>query len=148
MKPTARDKYNRDEPYPGIDCSQGIGADQSFKDDADINVIMARYRKTGHLVDPSRKATREPFFEDVSMAPEDYLEAQTRLQNAERAFMDLPSTVRNMFENSPAELLEWLQDEKNHEEARKLGLMNPRAEPEGEPPASTIADGDTSAPKA
>lgn len=132
----------------GIDCSRGIGADQSFAAECDINTIMARYAKTGYLTDPTKRPTRQPFFEDVSMAPEDYLEAQTVLRDAQRAFYDLPAKVREMFENNPAELLDWLQDEKNHEEARKLGLMNPRAEPVGEPPASVVADGDTPAPKA
>lgn len=139
-------RWNRPTPER-MDFSKGLGADQSFKDECDINRIMARYAKTGVLGNPNRPQ-KQGFFEDVSMAPEDFLEAQQRLQRAESAFMDLPSKVRAMFEHNPAGLMEWLSDEANHEEARKLGLMKARPEAELEPPASVVADGDTPAPKA
>ena len=56
--------------------------------------------------------------------------------------MALPSRVRRRFDNDPAELMEFLADEANREEAVMLGLIEkeepvqPAPAPEGGAPAS------------
>jgi len=96
------------------------GADQSFAREADINTIMARYQKTGMIVNVNR---RTPFWGDVSMAPTDLIEAQGVLDSSKKAFEQLPSMLRAMFNNSPVELLSWLDNPANREEAIKFGLI-------------------------
>ena len=48
---------------------------QSFRDECDINNIIARYETTGFLVDPMVASRRTPSFGDFSKLP-DYMEAQ------------------------------------------------------------------------
>ncbi len=37
--------------------------------------------------------------------------------------MQLPATVRAEFENDPAKLLDFMDNEKNHDKAREMGLL-------------------------
>lgn len=93
---------------------------QSAKDDADINVIVKRFGVTGQLGVPNV----EPFYGDFSEV-EDYQTAMNRVLEADRAFMQLSSDVRNKFRNDPARLIEFLADPENRDEARELGLLRP-----------------------
>lgn len=127
---------------PGIDASEGLGADQSFKDDCDINVIMARAERTGEL--PGLKSFGE--YLDLSNAPESFLEARTLVMDAETRFSELPAKVRSKFANDPYSLLSWLADPNNRSEAVQLGLVRAPAEPvvpepkgEDRPPEGAVA---------
>ena len=106
---------------------------QSFKDECDINRIMARYQATG-LLDFTQK--REARYADVSGL--DYQEAANLVAGAQSMFNDLPSTLRERFSNDPAQLLAFLDDQANLQEAIALGLVNPRSSP-GEPAAAPVA---------
>lgn len=94
---------------------------QSAKNDSDINVIVKRFGLTGQL----RLSNVEPFYGDFS-GVEDYQSAMNMLLDANRAFMDLPSEVRNRFANDPAKLIAFVNDDANVDEARKLGLLRPQ----------------------
>ncbi len=130
--------------FPGGD---GIdGAKQSFKDETDVNTIIARFAKTG-LLTPVME--RPPMFIDVSEVG-DYREAIDNVRLAQHLFMQLGSTIRAKFDNDPAEFLDFATDPKNEAEMRKLGLLPERREdaprgererggdvPEVEPPVET-----------
>jgi len=105
------------------------GADQSFARECDINTIMARYQKTGLL---NHRARGTPFWDDVSKVPTDLLHAQEILDTSKNAFFQLPSTLRAMFNNSPGELLMWLDDPANRDEAVKWGLISGPPTPQEE----------------
>jgi phage internal scaffolding protein len=47
---------------------------------------------------------------------------------AEDEFMRLPADLRARFENDPAQLIEFLENLENKDEAIKLGLVNPPVE--------------------
>jgi len=98
---------------------------QSFKDECDINKIMAKFQKTGVL---NHYAAHAPEYLDVPAI--DYLDAQLIISSANSMFAELPSSVRKRFNNSPDQFLDFIQDPKNHEEAVKLGLANPLSNPE------------------
>lgn len=108
---------------------------QSFRDECDINRIMARYQATGTL-DFIQK--REARYADVSAL--DYQEAAFLVAGAQSMFHDLPSALRARFENDPAQLLAFLENPANLQEAVQLGLVNPPAGSQGEPaqPAGEI----------
>lgn len=110
--------------HDGLDCGTECKTDQSFAEEADINNIMRRYMKTGILGDPlqPQMAAR---FEDVTGAPEDFLEAQQKLLAADESFMRLPSKLRRRFNDSPVELMRFLSDAGNRAEAINLGLIAP-----------------------
>lgn len=102
---------------------------QHFKDDCDVNVIVNRFLKTGQFPPVDPKAMYGDFLD----APESYRDALDQVIAAEEQFMELPAKVRERFQNDPAELLDFLADPKNKEEAINLGLL------EKAPPAPSPA---------
>lgn len=109
-------------PQVSICFSEPSMTQQHFKDECDINQIMAKYQKTGVLFDPLTQSHRQPLFDDFSELG-DFLDHQNAVIEAESRFMGLPSSLRARFNNSPAELLQWLQNPENRKEAGELGLM-------------------------
>ena len=55
-----RSRYGVSGEKPGITFTEPSATLQSFRDDADINCIIARYENTGVLVDPSVPVSRIP----------------------------------------------------------------------------------------
>lgn len=95
---------------------------QEFAADADINNIIARYERDRIL--PGSYAG-EPFFADVSNLP-DYHQALQFIQDAQQSFEELSPKIRERFDNDPGALLRFLSDEKNRDEAEKLGIIKPK----------------------
>ena len=102
-------------------------AKQSFKDECDINKIMLRYEQTGILEHAREHQGRYGDFLDVPT----YQEALNGIQDAQEAFMSLPATVRDRFENEPAQFLAFAQEKKNFDELVEMGLAErPKADRE------------------
>lgn len=107
---------------------------QSMAEDADLNVMMARFGVTGKMPENPRI----PSYGDFSDI-RDYRSALEAVTNASDAFMALPATLRAQFDNDPQRLLEFVSDDRNHEAARQLGLLkeninvgsSPGVSPEG-----------------
>lgn len=108
----------------GISFSLPSMTQQHFKDECNINNIMAKYLQTGILVDPLQQCNGQPQFGDYTAIP-DYQEAQQVMIDASNLFDSLPALLRKRFHNSPGELLEFLDDRDNLDEAVKLGLVAP-----------------------
>lgn len=107
----------------GVDCSRDkVRTQQHFKDEADVNVIMRKYAKTGILVDPSQVRSRVPQFGDFTQV--DFHSMQNAIAAAKAAFMLLPSDVRSKFDNDPALAIEFAANPENNAEAVKLGLLD------------------------
>lgn len=92
-------------------------AQQQFKDDCDINSIMRRFQKTGAI---DHVAAHQPRYGVAT--PTDYHSAMNIITNAQSMFADLPSGLRRKFNGDPSELLKFVQDPKNADEAKELGL--------------------------
>lgn len=117
-----------------IDCSVDKGrTKQSFAEETDINKMMAKFHKTGVLIDPSKISDRKAFFGDVSGLG-DFQQIQQTVLDAEVAFGNLPSEIRTRFGNKSAELVKFLQDEENRAEAVELGIVEPPPEEPVETP--------------
>ena len=95
---------------------------QSEKDNCDINVIMNRYATCGTPL-PYRTDGVQPVYADVSELG-DYMENYQRCKQAEEMFNNLPSALRKELDNNPANLLPFIQDEKNKERCYEYGLLN------------------------
>lgn len=93
---------------------------QEFKAEADINVIMKRYAATGVLEYLNKK---QPQYADVT--GRDYQTAMDLVANARTAFEELPSALRARFANDPGQLLDFIADPENYDEAAELGLLQP-----------------------
>lgn len=105
---------------------------QAHAAECDINNIVARYKQTGILPEIARQGV----FGDVSNIP-DYQTALNIVEDAEKAFMALPAKVRERFGHNPGELVDFVQDVKNREEAIKLGLISPEPLEGGDTPQKT-----------
>lgn len=105
---------------------------QAFRDESDINNIMAIWARTGE----APHARNAPgVYRDFTTGP-DYQESMFAVKAADEAFMSLSAAIRNRFNNDPAQLIEFVAKEANLPEAEKLGLMATEVPSEGavEPP--------------
>lgn len=118
MKKLTLDKANNRVRVQTINTEKSL-TQQQFKDHTDINKIMERYQKTGEL--PG--ADRQGIFADVSEIT-DYHSSVQKVLDAQAAFMLLDPTLRNKFGNDPGQMLAFIQDPRNFEEAVKLGIFN------------------------
>lgn len=100
-------------------------AKQSFKDETNINTIMAKYQKTG-IVEHVQKV--QGSYGDFSNVQE-YQLSLNQVIEAQEAFDQLPALIRKRFNNDPAHLMSFLEDDKNRDEAIKLGLIDQEAPP-------------------
>lgn len=96
---------------------------QSDGVDADINVLVKRFGLTVDSVPDPSVWQNIGDFSDLT----DLHTMQHRVLEAKWAFMELPSHVRERFENEPANLLDFLDDPGNAHEAAELGLLTPEA---------------------
>lgn len=93
--------------------------EQSHKEECDINQILSKYIKTGVLAHQKQYA---PQYGDYSST--DFHEAQNIIATAMSMFQELPSKVRNHFENDPAKFLDFASDENNNEAMAMMGLTD------------------------
>lgn len=92
---------------------------QSFKDESDINKIVARVR-AGH--DISNVAARTGQYGDFSNLPS-YQDCLNTVNRATGMFNSMSANVRERFGNDVATMVAFLQDPANLDEAVKLGLV-------------------------
>lgn len=97
---------------------------QHFKDDCDVNKIIDRYTRTG-VVPAELIQQSEGVYGDFSNVG-DFLAAQQSVLNARQSFEALPSSIRRRFNDDPAQLIAFMSDENNYDEALSLGLVNKR----------------------
>lgn len=115
---------------PRIDCSNDVPlTQQSAKDECDINLIVEAAKRGADL--SQRLSGRTPMYGDFTGLP-DYREALLMVTKAREMFMGLDAFVRERFGNDPARLLDFLADDRNRDEAVKLGLVEPP--PVADPP--------------
>nr|DAK73113.1 MAG TPA: Scaffold protein [Microviridae sp.] len=110
------------EEKQGIIFKEPTMTVQSEKDNCDINVIMNRYATCGTPL-PYRTDGVQPVYADVSELG-DYMENYQRCKQAEEMFNSLPSALRKELDNNPANLIPFIQDEKNKERCYEYGLLN------------------------
>jgi len=103
---------------------------QEFKEECDVNLILARYNEA-----PPKPFTNAAklTYGDFAEAP-DFLAAQLLVKEAEALYNSMPVQIRDRFGHNPANLLEFVHDPKNRDEARRLGLLRP----EDPPPAAPV----------
>lgn len=125
VKPRAR---------PVLVCGESL-TKQAFKDQVNINKIIAKYNKTGMI---NHLSSRPGFYGDVSHI-RSYQESLAVVQEAQELFAGLSAEVRARFGNDPEQMIVFLSDEKNRDEAVKLGLVK-GPEPEPRPARVVLVD--------
>lgn len=123
MEIVARMQYDvRVKVDSDLDFSHDKGlTKQSDAKDCDINAMFKRYERTGQLPE---MIVRQPRYGDFSDVPT-YQEALDIVRMAQEQFDALDVNVRNRFENDPAKFLAFVTDDKNYDEAVKMGLIKP-----------------------
>lgn len=92
---------------------------QAFRDECNVNTIMAKYQKTGLLPHVDVHKGRYGDFTNV----QDYQSSLNQVMAAQDMFNSLPSSIRVRFSNDPAEFLRFVDNPSNLDEMRSLGLL-------------------------
>lgn len=130
MENAVKNRFDRQRTT--IACKGGK-TEQSHKTECNINTIVKKMRSNAYV----RLNPKAPVYGDCTNAV-DYQTALDKVQAAQGAFMTLPAEVRSRFANNPLNLFAFLDDDKNRDEAIKLGLVD-RPEPKPEEPAKEPA---------
>lgn len=93
---------------------------QQWKDMVNVNNIMAKYKRTGSI--SHLRNVQNGVYADLTTIP-DYMSALMTVHQAREAFESLPALVREKFKHDPAQLIDYLKDPKNKDEAIELGLV-------------------------
>lgn len=135
IQPFVRSAYNYDRDAAsdesGLMCMDPTLAQQSARDEADINVIVDRFMKTGLMPEVSTM----PQFGDFT-GISNYHESLNNVIAAQEAFDSLPAKIRSRFDNDPAQFMDFFGDEKNIDEAVELGIAKRLPE---EPPRNAMS---------
>lgn len=99
---------------------------QSFSQDADINVLVKRFGLDKQQLPVAPIDPR--YYGDFSNVP-DLRTALDLVRDAENRFMDLPAALRARFDNQPGKLWAFVNDPLNAEACIQLGLLA-RQEPD------------------
>jgi len=102
---------------------------QSMAEDADINVMMERFKITGQMPQDPRPLYYGDFTEIF-----DFRSAQEAVIAANHAFNELPAKLRARFNNDPQAYLDFCEDPENEEEMIRLGMATKRPDPLAKPP--------------
>lgn len=109
---------------------------QGMLRETDLNQIVARARgQNGPIALPS--GGRPPIWGDFDVV--DVMEAQNLLARLRLTFAELPSRVRNHFDNDPQTLIRFVQDPQNYEASVSMGLI-PKQAPKPPSQAQEIAE--------
>lgn len=103
----------------GLRCEDASLAQQSFKDECDINVIVQRFGLTGEM--PANVSP--PVYSDFTDMVTDYHSALNLVLDAEEQFMRLPAHVRADFQNDAGLFVDAANNAENHELFKKHGLL-------------------------
>jgi len=114
---------NSRENRPRTFFTKPSRAQQHHANDVNINMIMAKARKGL----PVLQDTRQAFFGNFANMPT-FLECNNAAVRLKEEFMRLPAKLRKEFDNDPAALVEFIQDDKNREQAEKLGILEKKEE--------------------
>lgn len=112
--------YDMDEASDasGLLCEEESLAQQSFKEECDINTIVRRFGITGELP----VGVRMPTYDDFT-GVNDYHSALNAIVAACESFETLPAEVRERFGNDPGKFVDFCSDSENRAEAVKLGMI-------------------------
>lgn len=131
--------YRTGRPRTAADYSIGVPISfppdssvtkQSFKEECDINTIMAKYQYNGEL--PILNQQFPQYLDCTGIEFQTYVDY---VAQARDMFAALPSKIRNTFDNDPARFVDFCSQEANRAQLKEWGLLAP----EVTKPASTPA---------
>lgn len=135
MNPKIRNKFSNIDPvYAPV--GEEDKTQQHFRDECNINQIIAKYNKTGIIQHVSRNRQRFGEFMDLA----DHAINLDKVAKAQQSFDQLPSAIRNEFGNSITGFFEFIKKPQNKQQCIDWGIFdapkeNPKAavQPAGVP---------------
>lgn len=125
----------------GLKCEDASLTVQADAEEADINVLVKRFGLTGTMPVLERVPLNADFVGNIS-----YQDALNALRAADEAFMELPAEVRQRFNHDAGAFVDFVSDEKNREEVRKMGFLSEEAEARLSAGTVTTREGTVQAP--
>jgi len=115
---------------------------QEFKEESDINTIMAQYQRTGDLPHINEVA---PQYLDAT--GHDFRTHMEFVAGAKELFGEMSSDIRSRFDNNPAKFLDFTSDPLNRVEMARMGLLSLDAQkailnPPSPPAPAPVQDAD------
>lgn len=99
---------------PVVEFNTPSRTQQQFGYEVDINNIVKGLVPINQI--------KQPLY-NMSFSPDDYENSVNIIAEAKSKFEELPSSIRNEFDNDPKKLLAFVQDDKNYDRAVELGLI-------------------------
>lgn len=110
---------------PGITFKGETLTQEHMANECDLNQIMEKAKRG--IVPSAFFQQKTPWFGDFSDGLT-FHDIKNVLIDTEKAFMELDPKIRERFNNNPAALVDFLEDEGNREEAERLNLIPKAAE--------------------
>lgn len=104
--------------------------EQAHRDAVNVNNIIKKYARTGTI---EHIKYVEPSYIDTTGA--DFKTSLDKVIKIQQKFEEIPANIRKRFDHDPEKFLNFFNDEKNKEEAVKIGLTRSdwKIEPEPSP---------------
>lgn len=110
--------------YEKLICKDTSKTQQHFREQTNINSIIAKYRRTGFL--PVMQQG-QPMFGDFSSG-KTYHEMVNQVKTAQESFEQLPAEFKKKFEQDPAKMIDFVLNAENNQVALEMGLISPTIE--------------------
>lgn len=126
--PDFRTAYNYDTDAASHEasllCDDQSLTQQQFKEETDINTIVARFG-IGYEMPEDLPYVQNADFDEIF----DFQSAMNLIIEAERSFAALDADTRARFNNDPARFVSFCSDPQNQDEMIKMGLAVRRPDP-------------------
>ncbi|WNK13011.1 MAG: internal scaffolding protein [Microvirus sp.] len=106
----------------GLKCLDKTRTQQHLAEETDINFIVKRYLVSGEVPQHQLPPLNADFNQVSSLQ-----EALDLVVEARESFQSLDADVRARFRNDPIEFVAFMENPKNADEIRKMGLWSPEA---------------------
>lgn len=126
-KPTVFRSFNSMSKRQQLAFSEPSLTHQCFKDECDINLMVARATRNGALVNGN---ARQPTYGDFTDLP-DYQTSLNAVIAAQEAFDALPAQLRARFSNDPGQFLSYIETA-SESDLKSLGLVTDKTLSTGE----------------
>lgn len=111
----------------GLACTDLSKTQQQYLEESDINTLLSKYQH--HELAPTENGPPPIFGDFTDPRITDYMSAMNTINGVAQLMADLPAKVRDRFRNDPAQVLAFVADPRNQDEARELGMLQPEPEP-------------------
>lgn len=101
---------------------------QGDLEETDINILLKKYAVSGTLP----QIVKPPLSGDFTTT-NDFRTMLDVVRSAQEQFEEVPAQIRKRFDNDPAQFMDFIHNQDNLEEMRKLGLAAPAPAPPAPP---------------